>query len=90
MILDTRNSVQDHDPGCAPELKPIRLPVLWGALNEFKRGDFHKIYCAAEDSYNYPYSYFHIGQVENIGSKTNQNEVDKVNHPSECDSIEQV
>jgi len=66
------------------------LPVLWCTLNEFMGGDFYKIYCAAEDSYSYPYSYFHIGQVKNVGSKSNQTEVDKVNHPSECDSIEQV
>ena len=24
MTLDTLNSVQDHGPGCAPEVKPIR------------------------------------------------------------------
>jgi len=87
MILDIQNPVQDHDPGCARELKLIRLTLLLAALNEFKRAGFYKIYCAARDGNNYSNSYFQIGQVEHVGSKSNQTEVDKVNHPSECDSI---
>ena len=82
--------MQDHDPGSVRELKPIRLPLLSGALNEFKRAGFYKIYCTAKDNNNYPYYYFHIGQVESVGPKSNQTEVDKVNYLSECDSIEQV
>ena len=67
MILDTQNPVQDHDPRCARELKPIRLALLLAALNEFKRAGFYKIYCAAKGGNNYTYSYFQIGQVENVG-----------------------
>ncbi len=82
--------MQDHDPGCVREQKPNRLPLLSDTLNEFKRAGFYKIYCDAKANNNYPYSYFHIGQVENVGPKSNQTELDKVNHPSECDSIKQV
>ncbi len=87
MILDTPNPVQVHDRNYAPELAPILLAVLSAALNEFKGGDFCKIYYDAEDNYHYPCSYCHIGQVENVRAKSNQTEVDKVNHPSECHSI---
>ena len=79
--------MQDHDPGSVRELKPIRLPLLSDTLNEFRMAGFYKIYCDAKDSNSYSYSYFHIGQVENVGAKSNQTELDKVNHPSECNSI---
>ena len=47
MILDVRDSVKDHDRRYVPELASLLLPVLSAALNEFRGGDFCKIYYAA-------------------------------------------